>query len=190
VHLQHHAKHGTAEDTERTYFEGLSWRFLCRAGVGLHALAVRAGRRRAMGALAFQAMPIATLALHGAVVAGMVAQGWVVAAVAWVIGVGVVFPLLGAIRQLLEHRGPDARCDVDYASQAHGPYTRVFAGSPLAGLVGGAGFDRHLLHHWDMRIPCGRLADVERLIEGSELGAFYAARRTSYARAFRDLFGR
>ena len=82
------------------------------------------------------------------------------------IGVGVFLPFFGALRQILEHRAPEADGGVDYARTPHGAYTRIFHGGLFAKTFGGAGFDRHLLHHWEPQVSYTRLADLETYLRG------------------------
>ncbi len=110
-----------------------------------------------------------------------------VLAVAWLFGVGAVFPFFAGLRQLLEHRAVDAGRDLGYYATAREPYSRVFLPSWFSRTFGGAGFNRHLIHHWDPQLSYTRFSEMERFLKESQLGDFYRSRETTYLRAFRVL---
>ncbi|NNL65151.1 MAG: fatty acid desaturase, partial [Myxococcales bacterium] len=127
--------------------------------------------------------------LHGGVVLGAIATGRWPLGLAWAAGVLVVLPFLSSVRQTLEHRSESARSDVDYATVDHGETNRLFGDGWLPALVGGAGFNRHLLHHWDPQLSYTRLPELEASLRDTELAERLAAGRTTYAETFSRLFG-
>jgi fatty acid desaturase len=110
------------------------------------------------------------------------------AAAAWLLGVAVMFPFFGALRQLLEHRDDKAAASVDYRLTDHGAVTRMFGDGPFASTFGGAGFNRHLLHHWEPTVSYTRLKDLEAFLADTDLKDALAQRTTSYGRTFLCLF--
>lgn len=88
-------------------------------------------------------------ALNGAIVIVAIMMSWYILAASWTIGILVVFPFFGAVRQLLEHRGEYAHKSQDYTLIPHGEVNRMFGDGPLASTLGAAGFNRHLLHSWE-----------------------------------------
>jgi fatty acid desaturase len=198
VHFDHHRYLGTTQDTERSYFKPLTGRFILEALTGIQALRVIAGYRRAerkggsggapsAGGRLFNRHLARSLVLHVGIIAGAVwCRQWTAAA-AWVAGVALVYPFFGAVRQVLEHRSLSARADVDYAVTDHGAVNRMFGDGLLASTLGGAGFNRHLLHHWEPQISCTRLRDLETYLLGTPAADALAAHRTSYLRTFAAL---
>ncbi|WP_024515016.1 fatty acid desaturase [Bradyrhizobium sp. Tv2a-2] len=204
VHWQHHRKIGTVEDSEFTYFFPLNLLFMIRCAFGIRAIEVFLARHRMVqsGKVAAttsgreqgpgrspqaRTVLVVGLALHALIAIGLALVSWTATA-SWIIGVAIVFPLLGALRQLLEHRDPSADPETDYARSDHGAYTRIFGDGPLASTFGGAGFNRHLLHHWEPQVSYTRLPDLERFLMRTEIAPVLEARRTTYIRAFRELF--
>ena len=53
--------------------------------------------------------------------------------------------------------------------------------------LGGAGFNRHLLHHWDPGVSCTQLAALEAYLAGTEAAPSLQQRRTTYAATARRL---
>lgn len=197
VHFKHHKLFGECEDTERSYFDPLNARYMLESLTGikvLRVILVRIG----VGQVQRQAdnsesgylnwVSLAGLILHLGIICGSLYLQYYALAFAWVVGVFIFFPFFAALRQVLEHRKPDADPECDYTRVAHGAYTRVFEGGMLAKTFGGAGFNRHLIHHWDPGVSCTRFAEVERFFEQSQLGEFYSARKTTYGKTFIMLF--
>jgi fatty acid desaturase len=193
IHFDHHRYLGTPRDTERSYFEPLNARFFLELLTGVKALKVLLGRDRALRAEApagprtrgyFSGMLLAGLALHGTLLGAALWLGQWTPALAWVAGMAVAYPLFGAVRQVLEHRDEQARNDVDYSRVPHGAYARLFGDGPLASTLGGAGFNRHLLHHWEPQVPYTRLRELEGFLLETELAGTVRARQSSYGRTF------
>lgn len=200
IHFGHHQHLGTTADPENSYFRPLDGRLVLETLTGIHALRVLDQRRRRLAGMAVKPAghPVATWLraglFHGLVCAGAYGlSGWPGLG-AWLLGMGGCYPVLATVRQQLEHRAADADPAVDYARTDHGALTRMFGVGPLASTFGGAGFNRHLLHHWEPQVSCTRLADLERYLEHTSVAPLLAARRSSYlatlARLWRGRTGR
>lgn len=194
VHFKHHRYLGTVQDTERSYFSRPGWKLLLESLMLVHLFRVfrshggakdkdpqsqrRAWRQFVLG-----------VGLNGAVVlVAFLTAGWAVAA-AWVVGILCFFPFFSTWRQLLEHRHPDAQGGTDYRAVDHGAYTRRFGTSFFSRLFGGAGFNRHLLHHWFPQVSYTRFDDLEaRVRQSPYAAAVLDARRSSYPGTFRTLW--
>jgi fatty acid desaturase len=204
VHFDHHRYLGTPRDTERSYFDALDRRFVVEGLIGIKLLRVvtgranrvdaqnteeavtepadRGNRRRRLGMLA--AGGLVNLAI---IAAAVWTRNWGIA-LAWPLGMILVHPFINAVRQLLEHRGFDARADVDYSRSPHGAVTRMFGAGPLASTMGGAGFNRHLLHHWEAQISYTRLGELEDYLSRTPAADVFRREVISYPRAFRRLW--
>jgi fatty acid desaturase len=202
VHFDHHRHLGTVLDTERSYFLPLNLMFMLKGITGINAVHTllgyvkrksplpTPGAKNVASTLGFA--PIAVLAsgavVHGSTVIGLWYFGQTAASVAWFIGIGVLIPLLGSIRQILEHRMDDACSDIDYSKVDQGACTRMFGDTFFSKLCGASGFNHHLLHHWEPQIPYTRLPELERFLNGTQMRAILDRRRTTYYAAFRQLF--
>jgi len=109
-------------------------------------------------------------------------------ALSWMLGIGFVFPFLGATRQLLEHRRPDADDRADYTRSDHGTYTRLFAGGLFGSTFGAAGFNRHLLHHWEPQVSYTNLPELEEFLAQTPMRGVMDTHRSTYLRAAWQLF--
>lgn len=199
IHFDHHRYLGTTKDTEKTYFDGLNWRFLFESLTGIRVIKVMtnrdekmktnnnispellAGNKRMLlrGAL-FNFLTVLTLFLTG---------NWQIALV-WLIGMGVMFPFFAALRQLLEHRGEHANANVNYNEVDQGITNRMFGEGIVSSTLGGAGFNRHLLHHWDPQVSYTRLKDLEKFLMDTELAPPINKTRTNYFNTFFKLFNK
>ena len=199
VHFEHHRAFGTTSDAENTYFRRLDLAFIVKALTGWRVVEVLTARARltapkakaaSEGAARDKLVLLGGVAAHCAILAALFLTGGWAAALAWAAGVGVVFPFFGALRQLLEHRSLEARGAVDYREVDHGAYTRMFGKSAFARVFGAAGFNRHLLHHWEPSVSYTCFDDLEAVFERVGMGPAMDARRTTYGAAFRALYNR
>lgn len=193
VHFRHHRELGKPDDSEHTYFFALDPLFIVKSLTGWRALEVllfRRGIQRAPSERRGSRMSwplILGICLHLAVVAVSIALDRWPLALAWIGGVTIVFPFFGALRQLLEHRRPDASANADYFQEAHGAYSRLFGDGPIDAVLGGAGFNRHLLHHWEPQLSYTNLPELERFLLETPLRPHLISRRSTYWRTFRTL---
>ena len=195
IHFDHHRYLGMPEDTEHTYFDPLNIRFIVESLTGVKPMKVLTRREKIAAnkgntqvRATLNAQLLAGAAVNGIFLLGMILLGYWPIAVAWVIGMLIVFPFFASVRQLLEHRSEDARADVDYTREPHGEVNRMFGSGPLASTLGGAGFNRHLLHHWEPQISYTRLRDLERFLLDTEAAPIIERHRTSYTLTFLRLF--
>lgn len=194
IHFAHHRHLGTVADTENSYFRPVNARLIAETLTGVHALRVLRQRqlqlRRTTPADGGAGPWLRAALLHGLVCAGAYTlSGWP-GLLAWWLGVGACYPVFATLRQQLEHRAPDADPATDYARTNHGALTRMFGSGPLASTLGGAGFNRHLLHHWEPQVSYTRLGELERYLEGTSVATLLAARRSSYLATLATLWGR
>jgi fatty acid desaturase len=191
IHWQHHRALGTTMDSENSYFDALGVGYLVRGITGFKALRTMRQYRRMESSgrpAEDRASRLIWLAIAAAVNAGIAAAlvllGSVAAAIAWLIGLLVVFPFVGSLRQLLEHRSESADPQADYHEIDHGPVNRLFGGGPLASTVGSAGFNRHAIHHWEPQLSYTRLADVESYLLRTDAAPLIRERQTTYVHTF------
>lgn len=196
IHFAHHRHLGTRADTENSYFRALDLRLIVETLTGVHALRILSNRRRQLDQRPESAPStqrdagamLRGIASHAVVCAMAYAvSGWPGAA-AWILGVGAFYPVFATLRQLLEHRSGDADAAADYTKADHGALTRMFGNGPLASTFGGAGFSRHLLHHWEPQVSYTRLGDLENYFPGTCVAPIIAARRSSYVQTLAALW--
>ena len=199
IHWDHHRYLGTTMDTEITYFDPLNIKFLVEALLGIRVLKVIFIRREKLrnktekkevrsqqnqspytliGGFVFNLGYLFLLLYF---------HQWALM-LAWLGGILVFFPYFGAFRQLLEHRSAYADPTLDYTEVAHGAIHRLFGDGLIASTLGGAGFNRHLLHHWEPEVSYTRLRELEHYLMGTECAAYLQERQTTYWETFWRLF--
>jgi fatty acid desaturase len=196
VHFQHHRALGTTDDSESSYFDPLRIRYIVEGLTGVralrslrrhHAVATRraaAGRRGPTTRSRAAWVALAGLANLALATALLLVAGSAAAAVAWLAGLLIAFPFFVSLRQLLEHRSESAASDTDYTVVDHGATNRLFGDGPVASTLGGAGFNRHALHHWEPTVSYTRLRDVEEYLLRTPIAPTVRNRRTTYADTF------
>jgi fatty acid desaturase len=186
IHFDHHRHLGTARDTERSYFSTLNTTFVVKGLTFITLLqTLRGYTHRQQGSLAMFA---SGGIIHGSIVLGLLYFGYFAASLAWVIAILLLMPLIGSVRQILEHRTEDACSDVDYSAVDQGACTRLFGDSLPAKLLGASGFNHHLVHHWEPQVPYTRLTELERFLDATPMRDVLDRRRTTYRATFRQLF--
>ncbi|MCH2170486.1 fatty acid desaturase [Myxococcota bacterium] len=201
VHFEHHRKLGQVDDTERNYFDSLGIAFVLESLTGLKAIRgfwlyrqtraqkIVTSQKSGSEFLSKSRLQlILAIALHFSILCLLMAVGHWPVSLAWALGVLSWYPFWVSVRQCLEHRSQEAERGVDYRKVAHGPYNRLFGDGPLASTLGGAGFNRHLLHHLDPQVPYPRLAELENYLMDTEAAAELDRHRTTYADALRRLW--
>lgn len=194
IHFDHHRFLGSPADTEISYFDPLNIRYIVESLLGIKALRVlrRRSKRLARSTAEMTIQGVVVLVCGGlwnaALLWFFVSRGWWPVALAWVVGLAAFFPFFGALRQLLEHRDEFASDEVDYTQEVHGAIHRLFGDGMLASTLGGAGFNRHLLHHWDPQVSCTRLKELERFLRSTQARCYLQEHTTTYPRTFCKLF--
>ncbi|NQX88465.1 MAG: fatty acid desaturase [Halioglobus sp.] len=196
IHFVHHRHLGEINDTERSYFYPLNLRYFIESLTGVKVFRVLLDRVRLGAAKSVQSVtkkddnnwvsPMG-VALHLGIIAGSIIAQQYALTFAWIFGALIFYPFFGALRPILEHRKFHADPACDYSKVPHGAYTRTFKPGLFSHTFGGAGFNRHLIHHWDPSVSCTCFSQVERFLQDSQLREFYLSRKTSYHQALLTL---
>ena len=210
-HWQHHLHLGDPQDTEISYHNCMSPWFLAKALTGIYLIELMARyafgsgpkpkSRTAFGrpgsAARFgQILAVARAGVtHSLLVAVPLYFHDYSTPLTWLLGAALVFPFLATVRQLLEHRAEEAHCAINYREVAHGPVNRMFGKNLFSRFYGAAGFNRHLLHHWDPTVSYTCFDEMENFFRGTRLQAHIEKSRTTYSsnlillarKALRDL---
>lgn len=195
IHFQHHRNLGQTDDSERSYFNSLNNKFILGMLLGIHPIRVFLLRRtlRRQEAPETQTKKenrpfLYGILAHLALIGSLIALGAWPSALAWIGGMGVFFPFFGAMRQLLEHRSTTADPAVDYTAIDHGALTRIFGNDFFSRTFGGAGFNKHLLHHWEPVVSYTRLDDMEEYLLKTSIAPVIQSRHTTYLKTFIELY--
>ena len=199
-HWQHHLHLGDLQDTEISYHNCLSPWFLARALMGIYLLELisryifrprsaasvgQATRSAPPGSAANQITPVLrTVAIHSIFIGTAILFRAYASAAIWVIAVVFVFPFFASTRQILEHRAADAACSTDFGLVPQGPVNRLFGKDLFSRYFGAAGFNRHLLHHWDPTVSYTRFNEMQAFFHGTHLQGPIGKAQSSYGSTF------
>ena len=194
THSKHHVRLGQTDDTEHSYFNRLTLLFVLKMLTGIHVLDVLKSRNELNNAQTKQSLSqsrkalIAGALLNFSFLLLLVIFGYYLTAILWIATVIVFYPFFATIRQLLEHRADEYKEDINFKEVNHGKNSRMFSSNLFSYFMGGAGFDRHLLHHWDPEISYTRLRDVEKfLVDTDKCGHVIKEAKTGYFKTFQKL---
>lgn len=199
-HWQHHLHLGDPNDTEISYHNCLSPWFLAKTLTGIHLAGLLAryilGRRATSGKIVSVTSKVGvapllrTLSIYGLIMGSALALRCYASALVWFVAAAVVFPFFASVRQLLEHRTAEAACDTDFQEVVHGPVNRIFGNDLFSRYFGAAGFNRHLLHHWDPTVSYTCFDEMQRFFAGTEFREEIERSQASYCATALVLFRR
>jgi fatty acid desaturase len=196
IHWDHHLYLGTTKDTETSYFNAPTLSFILQTLTGIHALKIIWGRKKKIDAIATQTvvkknqrtMFIVGILLNVSIVMLCLYFNYCFLLFSWVAGIGVAFPFFGAIRQLLEHRSETAEEHINYFEKDHGKLSRYFKKSIFSYFMGGAGFNRHMVHHWDPQVSYTCFDEMEQyLLTTAACSDILKQSETTYLKTFLKL---
>jgi fatty acid desaturase len=195
IHWQHHLHLGTTSDTETSYFNALTPSFIIESFTGIHLLKVILKKNKKdvltaeLKSNSLQ-MLAASAILHLSLVGALLWFHFYGAAIIWVAGMLVFFPFFATLRQMLEHRSELADKKTNFNSVNHGKLSRLFASDLFSRIFGGAGFNKHMIHHWDPNISYTRFDEVEKFLsECDTTREIVSKSRTTYFKTLRKLLG-
>lgn len=196
-HWKHHLFLGTMGDTETSYAEPLSIKTILESLSGAYLIKI-VNRYfhyfRKLDSTKSQTHSTQTFALTLSL---MLSVQLIVmisllcispfAATAWVLNLFVFGPFIARIRQTLEHRPFDARNNFDSAQTNQAACNRIFGGDLFSRSFGAAGFNRHLLHHYEPRVSYTCFDEFEAFLLETELRETIESCRLNYWGTFRRL---
>lgn len=191
IHWPHHLYLGETADTEKSYFNPLSPKFVLETLSGIHAMRTLFSYYRYRPVNRSEAIgwgnALQLFLIQASILGLLIVFGQYLAAGSWALGFGIFWPFLGAVRQLLRHRDENADPAIDYYKVAHGPILRMFGDDWFSKSFGHAGFNRHMLHHWDPHVSYTRLKDMEEYFKKTPLIHVIQTSRKNYWSFFKAL---
>jgi fatty acid desaturase len=199
IHWEHHLHLGTTKDTETSYFFPLRLKRVIALMTGWFLVDILANYSRnsseannnisntshAKKEFLIHLLLVILVQLTIAVSLWAAISLW--CAVAWLLAFGLISIAFNVLRQTLEHRSFSADDTADYKTEDSGAVNRLFGASFFAGLFGSAGFNRHLLHHWDPSVSYTNFDEMEDFLLHTELKLVLDANRTTYLSALKKL---
>lgn len=194
IHWLHHQHLATGTDPENSYFNVLSGKFFLETFSGIHVLRIMLNKNnkqvleQELKKRSIQ-MLLGGLAINGAFLFSAFWLSNYQLAIVWILAMLVFFPFFATIRQLLEHRDELAASDKAFYNSPKRKISRLFTDSIFSNLLGPAGFNKHMIHHWDPVLPFTALGKVEIFLTGCDKTKEIIRRsKTSYAATFKKLW--
>ncbi len=196
IHWMHHKFLGTPNDTEVSYHDSLSVKFIIESLFGIRVLRVISNRNKINNKennnlpLEKWIVLLYALLFHAIIVSLFIIKlNWIVA-ISWLLSVVSFYPLFNSLRQLLEHRNENADKNIDYKTTTHGKITRIFGNDLLDKTFGSAGFNKHLLHHLEPQVSYTRLKELEQFLLNTQLADNIKKQLTHYPKTFIKLLNK
>ena len=195
-HWEHHKNFGQNGDTETSYVLPLNVRGLIEALTGIYLIktamtylnvASAKNEKREINlssALQFIAGLIIMLSVQFLIAVFLFFFINPYAGFVWMFSVFITDPLLAKIRQTLEHRNEHDKVSASLLENENLGVNQMFGSDFLSRYFGGAGFNRHLLHHLDPSISYTRFDEFEQFLQENGSYDYIAKRRVSYLSKF------
>jgi len=194
IHWHHHLHLATPGDTENSYFHPLNLSFILETFTGIHLLRVmmNKGNKQFLGKDLVKrsvTMLAVGMLINLAILFTAFYFGHWQFAVTWVLSMIIVFPFFAAMRQIIEHRDELASNERKFYSTPKNKISRIFSDSVASRLFGPAGFNKHMIHHWDPHLPFTALKKAEKfLMDCPRSRPILESSRTTYFIVFKKLF--
>lgn len=188
THFDHHRYLGTDKDPENSYFEKLELSniILCLLGVKGIVTLLKKGRednqekeKKKVSLRALKGIFLGAGTYFVIFLALILTKNYISAGI-WMLAALSSSPLIGVVRQTLEHR--PGKLD----SKKFESVTRNFSKNIFSKFLGGAGFDSHLLHHREPNVSYTNFDELEAYILSLTNEPI---KRRSYSSTFKKIFG-
>ena len=198
-HWKHHKFLGTFEDTEISYQKPITAKEFIKKLTGIYLLLTvlryfhnfnlnKSSLTTKKNSNYSFIQSIALLLFTQAVIILLLLQYTsTLSAVSWFASVFFIDPLLSGIRQTLEHRSVNASKNIDYSKHVHGPINKIFGSGFFSKYFGGAGFNKHLLHHFDPSISYTEFNKLETFLLDTSLKDVIKKNTSTYFKTFKEI---
>jgi fatty acid desaturase len=193
IHWQHHLHLATPNDTENSYYNPVSTGFIIETLTGIHLFRILTNKStkqilsdnlKKKSAI----MLLLGMIIHSTILLYAIYTNHWQFTITWVVGMLVFFPFFFTLRQILEHRDEFAFDKRNYYGIKRNKISRLFSDSLFSRLFGSAGFNKHMIHHWDPVIPFTALKDVEIfLTRCKQTKNIMSSTKTTYISVFKKL---
>lgn len=198
-HWEHHKHLGTEKDTEISYRSVLSLKNLLQVVIGVYHLkvilkyidnyqSVSPQAHKNLKSNIFLLTLILAVVVQTTITIFMFTDISIAAGLSWAIAYFILYPMLSKIRQTLEHRLLDVKIIND--SIEHGAAHRIFGTDFFSRYFGAAGFNRHLLHHYDPSISYTNFDELEDFLKNTSASEGLISKRTTYSETFWNIIER
>ena len=193
IHWQHHLGLGGPADTENSYFHPLDLSFILETFTGVHLLRVIKNKSsnsflgQELTTRSKKMLLIGSLINATIVITSLLSGNWQFT-ISWIFSILIFFPFFATVRQIAEHRDELALGDRHFYKGQKNKISRIFSNSVASRLFGPAGFNKHMIHHWDPHLPFTELVTAEKFLMNCPVTRpILESSRTSYFSVFKKL---
>jgi len=188
IHNKHHQELGNSLDPENSYAEEFDLTWIFTALLGIRVIKTLFKRQKVEQSRKQLVMLLSSMMFHLIIIYTLFKLSGVFTVLVWILGFFIIMPFFGSIRNILEHKFQMDVADLDNLESSLEIVpkytTRIFTKSYFSKILGVAGFDRHLIHHWDPSIAAINLGAVNNFLLTTELGPMLRELPTTYTKAF------
>ena len=194
IHWKHHQLLSTPDDTENTYFNPLTPGFIFEGLSGIHLLRIILNKNNRLFLGKDLRKKSIMMLITGIIINSTILFlafwfSYIQFAIVWFLAMLVFFPFFASIRQLIEHRDELAGADKNFYQVPQRKISRLFTNSLFSRYFGSAGFNKHMIHHWDPQLPFTSLNKAELFLADCErTGNIIVSSKTNYFTAFKNLW--
>jgi fatty acid desaturase len=198
-HWEHHKHLGTVKDTEISYMSSLSATNLLQVVTGVYHVKIilryvqnfktvgSQAQKKSISTI-FLITLLLTIIVQVIISLLMLMYVSVAAGLSWIIAYFFLYPMLAKIRQTLEHRRLDENAPI--RAMECQAVNRLFGNNFFSRYFGAAGFNRHLLHHYDPSISYTNFDELELFLKNTPIAEELDAKRSTYKVIFGKLLKR
>ncbi|MDP9229221.1 MAG: fatty acid desaturase, partial [Bacteroidota bacterium] len=193
IHWQHHLHLATPADTENSYSHPLTAPFIFETLTGIHLLRVITNKnnKQLLGKTLVKKsvyMLLTGFLINFTILFFSVYNDYWQFAIIWMSALIIFFPFFATIRQIMEHRDELAFKEADFYKSPKNKISRLFSNSLFSRLLGPAGFNKHMIHHWDPQLPFTALKRAEKfLLQCQRTRHIIESSQTTYLSVFKKL---
>ena len=190
THWQHHKYLGATHDTENSYSEPLSFSQIIKVLLFIFTfqkILIRNNYLKTSKKKIFSKLFFISIFFHLGVTTLIIFVFGYFTAVVWVYTFLTGVPLFFKIRQTLEHRNVDHDKTKSFINIDHGPINRLFKSNFFSRFFGSAGFNKHLLHHWDPSLSYTNFREFENFLLKTKLKEQILNSKSNYNKIFSNL---
>ena len=195
-HWEHHKSFGQNGDTETSYvlplnvrgiIESLTGIYLVKTAMRYLNVASATNEKREVNlSSSLQFVAGLTIMLSAQLLIAVLLFFFInpYAGFVWMFSVFITDPLIAKIRQTLEHRNEHDKVSSSFLENNDLGVNQIFGNDFFSRYFGGAGFNRHLLHHLDPSVSYTRFDEFERFLQENGSYDYIERRRVSYLSKF------
>ena len=198
-HWEHHKHLGSAKDTEISYMTAVSLSNALQMVLGIYHVkmilkyfknfkSVGSKINRNSRSSIFLFTLLIAVFFQFSISYLMLMYVSTAACLSWIIAYFFLYPMISNLRQTLEHRPTDLH--QSFTTTDSRAVNRIFGTDFFSKYFGAAGFNRHLLHHYDPLISYTNFNELESFLKDTQVAEKVSSTRSTYPEVFKIILKR